>query len=164
MPLKAYEEFAQEPLAFPIGGKVYTVPPLGFRDGILLQRIISGESVELNDRPVEDGWKLILGDVFDEMVADKVPMDAIARAGFTAMTDFQFGREAAERVWESGLDPKALAEAVTQAQAALPGSQPSSSTGAARKTRSRASTTGTTSPKTTPRTAAKGGKRSGSST
>ena len=164
MPLKAYEEFAQEPLAFPIGSKVYTVPPLGFTDGILLQRLIGGESDEFNDRPVEDGWKLILGAAFEQMVADKVPMEAIARAGFTAMTDFQFGREAAERVWESRLDPKALTAAVTAAQNAEQGSQPSSSTGAARKTRKRASTTGTTSPTTTPRTRAKGGKRSASST
>lgn len=163
MPLKAYEEFAQEPLAFPIGGKVYTVPPLGFTDGITLQRVISGEPTELTDAPVEDGWKLILGPVFDEMVADKVPMEAIARAGFTAMTDFQFGREAAERVWESQLDPKALAEAVTAASS-LADSRPSSSTGAARKTRKRATTTGTTSPTTTRRTQGKGGKRSGSST
>ena len=161
MPLKAYEEFAQEPLAFPVGGKVYTVPPLGFTDGIRLQRVLAGEDDSLTNAPAEDGWRLILGPVFDEMVADKVPMEAIARAGFTAMTDFQFGREQAERVWEAGLDPKALAEAVTAAHEALTASTPSPSTGAANGTRKRASSTTTTSPKTTKRTAAKG-RKSGS--
>ena len=162
MPLKAYEEFAQEPLAFPVGGKVYVVPPLGFTDGIRLQRVLAGEDDSLTDAPAEDGWRLVLGSAFDEMVADKVPIEAIARAGFTAMTDFQFGREQAERVWEAGLDPKALAAAVTAAREALDkGSTPSSSTGAANGTRKRASSTTTSSPKTTKRTAAKA-RKSGS--
>ena len=158
MPLKAYEEFAQEPLAFPIGGKVYTVPPLGFADGIRLQRVLAGDDDTLDDAPAEEGWRLVLGSAFDEMVADKVPMEALARAGFTAMTDFQFGREQAERVWEAGLDPKALADAVAAATKAVADSTPSRSTGAANATRKRASSTGTTSQKATKRTAAKGRK------
>lgn len=161
MPLKAYEEFAQEPLAFPVAGKVYVVPPLGFTDGIRLQRVLAGEDDSLTNAPAEDGWRLILGTVFDEMVADKVPMEAIARAGFTAMTDFQFGREQAERVWEAGLDPKALAEAILAARDQLADSTPSPSTGAANETRKRASSTTTSSPKTTKRTAGKG-RKSGS--
>jgi hypothetical protein len=162
MPLKAYEEFAQEPLTFPIGGKEYVTPPLGFTDGIRLQRVLAGEDESLNDAPAEEGWRLVLGTAFDEMVADKVPLEAIARAGFTAMTDFQFGREQAERVWEAGLDPKALADAVTAARKELDKvSKQSSSTGAASGTRKRASTTGTSSPKTTKRTAAKA-RKSGS--
>ena len=161
MPLKAYEEFAQEPLAFPISGKVYVVPPLGFTDGVRLQRVLAGEDDSLNNAPAEEGWRLILGTAWDEMVADNVPIEAIARAGFTAMTDFQFGREQAERVWEAGLDPKALAEAVTAAREQLTGLTPSPSTGAANGTRKRASTTTTSSRKTTKRTAAKA-RKSGS--
>lgn len=162
MPLKAYEEFAQEPLAFPIGGKSYVVPPLGFTDGIRLQRILIGQDESLNDAPPEAAWELILGSAFEEMCADKVPMEAVARAGFTAMTDFQFGREQAERVWESGLDPKALADAIRGAEKQL-ASQRSNSTGAARRTRTRASSTGTTSRPTTKREPVKA-KRSRSST
>jgi len=158
MPLKAYEEFAQEPLTFPIGGKHYVVPPLGFTDGILLQRIIAGEDESLTNAPAEDGWKLILGSAFDDMVADRVPLEAIARAGFAAMTDFQFGREQAELVWESGIDPKALAASIQAAHQAVSGSTPSSSTGAASKTPSPASSTGTTSRKTTKHTQAEAAK------
>lgn len=162
MPLKAYEEFALEPLAFPIYGKQYVCPPLGFIDGIRLQRILVGQDESLNDAPPEEAWKLILGAAFEEMCADKVPMEAVARAGFTAMTDFQFGREQAERVWESGLDPKALADAIRGAEKQL-ASQRSRSTGAAKRTQSQASSTGTTSPTTTKRAPAKA-KRSQSST
>ena len=162
MPLKAYEEFAQEPLTFPIGGKQYVCPPLGFVDGIRLQRILIGQDESLNDAPPEEAWKLILGGAFEEMCADKVPMEAVARAGFTAMTDFQFGREQAERVWESGLDPKALAEAIKGAQKQL-ASQQSNSTDAETKTPSQESSTGTNSRPTTKRAPAKA-KRSQSST
>lgn len=163
MPLKAYEEFAQEPLTFPIAGKNYVTPPLGFTDGILLQRIIAGEDDSLTDAPAEDGWKLILGSAFDEMVADKVPMEAVARAGFAAMTDFQFGREQAEMVWESGIDPKALAASIRAASQRVTDSTQSPSTGEATKTLQPGSSTGTTSRKTTKRTQAKAA-RSGSST
>jgi hypothetical protein len=146
MALKAYEEFAEPPLAFPIGGKVYTVPPLGFRDGIRLQGIVTGADTSLNDAPPAEGYKLILGAAWDEMVADNVSLEAINRAGLTAFTDFQFGRDAAERVWEAKISPEALAAAVAATQT-TPTSTPLSSTAAVAKTRTRASSSGTrTSP------------------
>lgn len=157
MPLKAYEEFAQEPLRFPIGNKVYEVPPLGFEDGIKLHRII--DRTESAPETPEELWRIVMGDVFDEMVADKVPFLALQRAGFTAITDFQFGRAAAETVWESGLDPKAL---IGEASPPTPpDSMPSSDSVAESETPKRASTTGTRSQTTRKRTPAK--KRASSS-
>ena len=149
MPLKAYEDFAQEPLAFPINGKTYTLAPVGFREGIKLQRVLAGEDDSLNDAPAEEAWRLVLGPAYDEMVADNVPMEALSRAGLAALADFRYGREAAERTWESGLDPKAL-EAALEAAAQTPPKRPASprsrSTASATKTRKRASTSATTSP------------------
>jgi hypothetical protein len=49
------------------------------------------------------------GSVYDEMLADDVPLDALARAGFAMIVDWQNDRAAAERVWESGIDPEARA-------------------------------------------------------
>lgn len=145
MALKAYEEFAEEPLTFPIGGKLYVVPPLSYHTGIRLTRIISGEDHSLDGKPAEDGWRLVLGPCWDEMVSDDVPMDAMSRAGLAAISDFQFGRAAAERVWEANISPEALAVAVAanrkQKRAAR------TSTATARKTHSRASSSGTSSPK-----------------
>lgn len=146
MPLKAYEEFADEPLAFPIGGKVYTVPPIGMRDGIRLQRAISGQDDSLKDAPPEELWKLVMGDVWQQMLDDDVPVEAAGRAGAAALTDFQFGREAAEKVWEHGLSPEWMA-ALGSASQSGEDSQGSSSTGEASATRSRASSSGTTSRK-----------------
>jgi hypothetical protein len=150
MPLKPYEEFAQEPLTFPIGGKLYITPPLGFLDGLRLQRVIAGEDHSLDDKPAEEVWRLILGPTWDEMVADNVPLEAMNRAGMAALADFQFGRTIAETVWESGVDPEALAAAATAA--ASKDSKPSPSTDAASSTRSPASSSPTTSLKATKRT------------
>lgn len=121
MPLKAYEEIAPEPLAFPIGGKMYVCPPVGFKEGLRLTEIIQAGAQAQTPESAEDLWRMILGTAYDEMKADNVPGDALARAGFAALTDFQFGRDAAEAVWESGADPKALAAVMLErAQAKTP--------------------------------------------
>lgn len=109
MPLKAYEEFATEQLAFPIGGKVYTVPRMPFNDGVKLTALLAGTEEATDNEAL---WRLCLGSVFDDMKADQVPAEAFARAGFAALADFRYGREWAEKVWEFGLDPKALAAAI----------------------------------------------------
>lgn len=156
MPLRAYEEFAPEPLGFPIGGKVYTVQPVGYREGLRITEMIQARSTkdeeELNNEfpeSTEDLWRMVLGPAYDEMKADNIPSDALARAGFAAISDFQFGRDVAESVWESGLDPKALAENMTARvqQKDAPDSTPSRSTASGTPTRKRASTRSTTSRK-----------------
>lgn len=135
MPLKAFEEFAQEPLAFPVGGKVYTVEPIGWEDGVRLTALLDGTE-EMPDADTQN--RLLMGDTLAQMVADKVPAVAISRALLTCLTDFRLGRDAAERVWEAGLTPEALAP-----KGAEPDSTPSSSTDEAAKTPTRASGTGT---------------------
>jgi len=150
MALKAYEEFAEEPLAFPIGQKVYVVPALSYHKGIRLTRIFTGEDHSLDGKLAEEGWKLVMGAAWDEMAADDVPMDAMARAGLAALSDFQFGREAAERVWESNISPEALAAAVAanrKERRTKP--TPSKRAVAGAKTRTRASTSGTRTSRTT---------------
>lgn len=145
MSLKAYEEFAEEPLAFPIGGKIYTVPPLGFEDGIRLQRVLHGDDTSLDGLPVEEGWKLVLGTAWDEMVAAKVPMEALSRAGLAGLADWQYGRKTAETVWEANVSPEALAAAVAASQNSSPGTQPSPSTASGNRTQRRAASKRTTS-------------------
>jgi hypothetical protein len=145
MALRPYEELAPEPLAFPINGKVYTVPPVGYREGLRLTEMIQTGPTGKFEESAEDVWRMVLGPTYDQMKADNVPGDALARAAFTALTDFQFGRDAAEVVWESGLDPKALSEAMAKRTAAKPpASTRSRSTASAPRTKT-ASTRRTTS-------------------
>lgn len=140
MPLKAYEDFAPEPLAFPISGKMYVAPQIGVADGLLLQRAIEGKDDSLNDAPPEVLWRKVLGAAWDEMMADNVPIEAASRAALAALADFQYGRSEAERVWEAGISPEALAARVA---ASRQESTPSTRTGGAGKTQRRASTSGT---------------------
>lgn len=159
MPLKSYDEIAPEALAFPIGGKVYEPPPINVRTGITLVQALSGDP-ELLAQESRSLWQMLLGATYDEMYADEVPLDAVARAGFAMLVDFQGDRAGAIRVWESGIDPEARA-AITAALRTT-GSTQSTGTASGRKTPSRASTRATTSRKATKRTAAKPsrGKRS----
>jgi hypothetical protein len=152
MSMKAYEEFAQAPLAFPIGGKVYTVPALGLQESIRLERLLSGDEKFPDGAPAEDLWKIVLGPVWDQMVEDNVPSPAAARAGMAALTDFRLGRDAAEAAWEAGDNPEALAAAMaakaTQTSTPKPAaSKRSRGTASATPTQKPASSRATTSRK-----------------
>lgn len=63
----------------------------------------------------EDITRRLLGPIYDEMRADGVPYEALVQAGQTATHDFLYGREAAEAYWNTGGDPKAVAETLPQA-------------------------------------------------
>lgn len=93
-----------DPLILPINGKEYQIPPASFEAGARINGIIDGAE-QLTD---EEFFRLLLGDVFDDMVADKVPSEAITRAGQTALADFRYGRGMAETMWKTGGDPKAI--------------------------------------------------------
>lgn len=144
--MKAWEEVQVEPLAFPIRGKVYTVPELGYQAWLTIQKIRRGEDTPLDGQDADQTWSLVLGPVWAEMQADDVPIEAMSRAGLAALADIELGRETAEQVWESGLDPKAVAEGIlARAQRMSPST--STSTESASGTRSPASTSRTTSRK-----------------
>lgn len=136
--MKSWEEIA-DPLVFPIGGKEYVIPELGYRDMLTIQKIRAGQSSELDGKTPEESWRLVMGTAWDEMVADNVPAEAIARAGLATLAFFEAGRESAEAIWENGVDPKAILAALST------GRQPQSSTAAANATPSAAPTSGTSS-------------------
>lgn len=153
MALRAYEEIAPDPLAFPIGGKTYVVAQPGYLTGLKLQQLVAGDlDVEAEfGNDAEGLWRLILGPTFEQMRKDNVPGEALARAAFTALTDYKFGRTAAEKVWETGIDPKALASAMQQMATKPPSSTAPKAKGSTRS-RSTASASGTRKPASTSRT------------
>jgi hypothetical protein len=111
--MKSWDDIRPDPLTFPIGGKVYTVPELPYTAMLTIQRAKAGESTELDDMTAEDTWRIVMGATWDEMVADNVPAEAISRAGLATLAYFEMGVEAAEAIWEHGIDPKAIAAAMT---------------------------------------------------
>lgn len=137
--MKDFSEFIAGPLKLPIGGKLYTIPPVDITTGLLLRRALDPSDTEAverlllgddehkgrrrngaaaDDRVMLAGYRRVLGSALDEMLADGVAWDAMDRAYLTAVTDHQRGRVIAEQVWELGYDPKALM-ATVQAGARL---------------------------------------------
>jgi len=152
MPLKAFEQVAPEPLIFPVGEHIYTIPPIGYLKGTRLSGMLNGTDHTMENELPDVLWEFVLGDVWKQMKADDAPLEAMNRVAFATLTDFQLGREAAEKVWESGIPPEALAAVQAAIQQTEQPKQ--SSTVAAPKTRSRASSSGTSSPRASTRKAA----------
>jgi hypothetical protein len=151
-----------KPLSLPVGDVTYEVQPIGYDDGLTLVSVGNGNSdVITEDSPDELLYRLVMGETWQQMLDDRCPYPVMVRAGLAAIQyqgallnglDTETAIAIAEPVWESGIDPEALAAIVT---AANPNSQPetsktSTSTASATKTRSRASTRATTSPTATP--------------
>lgn len=144
--LTDYSEFAEGPLEFPINGKRYVLPELGIEEGLELSGIFSGKDKTFRRKEGVELFKLLLGPLWDQMIADGVSLAAATRAGMTALADRQYGREMAKVAWETGADPKAL-EPYLQERVAAQGnraSRRSRNTGGAKKTPSPASTKATT--------------------
>ncbi|MCC2033066.1 DUF7426 family protein [Microbacterium allomyrinae] len=139
--MREYTEFADGALVFPYKGKKYAAPEIGIKLGLRLNGITNnGEEQDLDSVEL---FKLVLGPVWDEMIADGVPLTFATRAGATMLADFQFGRAYAEAMWETGGDPKAMTEYMKARGNRA--TRRSKSTGGATKTPSPASTKATTS-------------------
>lgn len=115
------------PLELPISGRVFTIPPVGIRDGGRLTLILKSDEKRTIDD--EEVGRMLLGTAYDEMVEANVAGPAYARVFLTALAEFQGGRAAAEVAWASGGDPKAMPQPTPE--------------GAAATTQRRASTSGT---------------------
>lgn len=112
-----------------------------------LPELPGGKGITLHER--------VLGDAYQQMVADQVPDPYIQYCGATAYLWILAGEEAAQRYWTSGGRPEAPGPANRQERRA---SGQKTRTGGAAETPLPASTSGTT---TRPRSS-KGGTRSGS--
>ncbi len=143
MVLKAFTELT-EPLEvqYTPDGKVYRIPPVSIEVGVKIVDVQANPE-EYIDRPGTWFASLVLGPLWDELDADRAPGSFRDRILLTALAEWNAGRDAAERMWEQGVDPKALAalrdkvlaDIKAQAEAMKrPASKRSPRTGAAAKT------------------------------
>lgn len=110
--LRDFDELAN-PLVVPIGGKRYTIPPVGARTAQLLRRIAADDQAAIDAlTDPADYYRAILGVAYDEMVADNCPEPAVDRAALAALADFQQGRLGALRAWEAGATVEGMAAVV----------------------------------------------------
>lgn len=127
-----------QPLTIPVRGKTYPVPELGWLGAQQLReefariadqrrliedeaRAAKGEERQLDDaerkrimadppKLDDEGYlRLLLGGSLAQMRADDVPPSAILHAARCAHTDALKGRDAAEKLWNEGPDPEAVA-------------------------------------------------------
>lgn len=120
-----YEQFS-EALVLTIQGHEYEIPVVGIATGLeykTTKKVISSSPEFQQD---------FLGAAYDEMIANNVPMAAVARAALTAYCYFDQGPAVAKVMWATGGDPKAI-EAYERDQTPKD-STPSKSTGKAKKT------------------------------
>lgn len=145
--LTDYNEFSAGPMVFPLNGKKYTLPQVTIPAGIELAGIYSGKDKSWAKKDGVELYKLVVGPLWDEMIADGVPLDFATRVALAAIADHLYGRDMAVIAWETGSDPKALQPYLARraAEAGNRASRRSTSTGGAKKTPSPASTKGTTS-------------------
>jgi hypothetical protein len=131
------------PFQFEIKGHTYEVTPLGdrpFKEGLRWRTIFAGD--EPAPSPEDEPGQLLGQDVYDRMLEDGAPYDAVRRAMLTVFTDFKLNdRDIADKVWDAGLTPEVLAPLGANQEATTP--QPSS--GSESATPSPASTKATTS-------------------
>src|SRR5690349_5574354 len=97
------------PLVVPLRGKEYTLPRVSLTDGVRLTQALSNNGTVLWGELIP----MLLGDAYQEMMDDRVPPAMIDRVLWTALADFQNGRESAEAVWEHGVPKEIVAELMT---------------------------------------------------
>ena len=160
------DEYFKPGLTLTVRGKEYTVPLPSAELGLWCRRVAAaaGElhaaSTEqeiqavidhINSLPELPGGRgatlpeRVLGDAYQQMVADGVPDPYIQFCAQTAYVWIIGGEEAAARYWTSGGRPEAWSPTLNRAQRRATARAGGTSTGAAAATRSRASTSGTTS-------------------
>lgn len=148
--MRDLEEFFDPTLRLPIRGKTYVVRSPSAAVGLRAQRLmatgvaavngveLSAEDVkglELDDDQERELMPQVLGDVYDEMLADGLPWHWIRHAGTTAFMWIASGREAAERFWEE--PPGEHEPPVPPAAESKPSKEPSSAPGGSTRRRTR---------------------------
>lgn len=150
-------------LVFPIGEHEYTVPPVGIDEGLRLAEIFTETPDQLAKLKLGniDLFKLaITPELWEQMRHDGVPLPDAWRVGMAALAHFQVllsdsspdawdsAEKVAAAVWESGIDPKALAAYIVELGRTESGSgtKPSTRTAAARTARNTGSGTTTKNP------------------
>ncbi|MFD0659770.1 DUF7426 family protein [Thermocatellispora tengchongensis] len=114
------DDFFDDSLPLPVGGKWYRIPAPDAEVGLLCQRLMhaslaaeQGEAVDdpkltalaevvLTDDEERDLYQRVLGPVFDELRADGVSWPKIQHVGATALVWVAAGKDAAAKMWASG--------------------------------------------------------------
>lgn len=162
MAFKDLNEFYNNCLKLPVGGKVYVIPDVDAKTGLWMTRMFeAGVAANAGQTPkdvpvLDDAEEKSLYEralsvrIYDEMVADGLAWGKLKHCAITATLWHVGNVSAAEKYWEAGADPEAQREATGNRA-----SRRASSNGA-KSARSQGSPSTTTAGKKTPRAALPG--------
>ena len=137
-----WEEFANA-LTLRIKGKLYTIPePDVEKAKMILAYAEDPKSLPAEIRKTNEAfWRWVLTDeLYERMIADKVPAKALDRAVLTALYDVVQGRAGALIIWKVGRDPEALAALTGAADRLTAGSNAAKANGTSSESPSTSST------------------------
>ncbi|MGI5252772.1 DUF7426 family protein [Actinacidiphila glaucinigra] len=133
MGFEALDDLLDDTLTLPIKGREYVVEAPSAEIGLRTQALVQAAAIAadggrtneriLADAAERDMYADLLGDTHARMIADGVKWPALKHAALTTMVWVVQDREAAERYWNAGGDPKAAApnRASRRSQAARSG-------------------------------------------
>lgn len=118
MSFQDLDEFFDSTLKLPIRGKTYVIESPDAKTGLWCQRILAvaakvkggdGEvseeeaaGLKLDDDEERGLFQRLMGPVFDEMIADRLPWEHIKHAGVTCLMWAAGNEGQAEKYWKSG--------------------------------------------------------------
>lgn len=114
------EALFDDALELPYQGRIYRIPSPSAEDGLRVQRIttlaarlvVGGEAIDttlLDDDEETDLFRLSLGPVYEQLLADGVDWVWVKHMGLTAVVWITNSVEAAQQVWAAAGDPSRLA-------------------------------------------------------
>lgn len=153
MSFEDLDEFFDDTIELPVGGKTYVVPGVDAETGLYCQRLLErgkaaylGKDVdggELDDEAEMSLYERVLGPVYAELIADGVSWPKISHCGLTAFFWAANNRTTAEKYWNSGGNPEALTPPTNRAQRRASGSRTKAGGAAVNTSKTRASMSGT---------------------
>ncbi|UWM52070.1 hypothetical protein N0X72_25330 [Streptomyces carpaticus] len=116
MAFDALDDFLDESITLPIGGRTYVIPAPSAAVGLRVQAMVQAAAAAadggrireevLSDAAERDHYRDVLGTAYENLLADGVSWPALKHAALTAMVWITQDRATAERFWASA-DPKA---------------------------------------------------------
>jgi hypothetical protein len=155
--LKELDDFLSPTLLVPARGKEYRIAAVDAATGLRLQKLMTvgikayGSNTTLSEKDLElvsddeeeDFFKTVLGDTYDELIADQIPYQGLKGIASLAMIWTTQGFDAAQQYFLAG----GKAPKIKAPQDKLPPTATRTSTAAATTTRKRASRSGTSTPR-----------------
>ena len=105
-------EEIEGPIVLALRGKEYTLPVISMEQGLNLQAAIA-EGITAGELAAH-----LLGPVLEQLAADGAAPALIERVTLVALSEWKFGRAAAEEAWRDPKAPLAMIQVLREAYAA----------------------------------------------